>query len=150
MTVTKLKAKLKNKSGIYPSGNRVLVEQDNIEDDLKTQKIQLPDEVREKYQIGQSSGYLIAVGPDAFNHITERKYNVHDNGEFELFEEVTRGYSEPFADVGDRIAFAKYSGMKYRGKDGKRYLVLNDEDITCRIDPEVELTDLDTRKGVGV
>ena len=50
----------------------------------------------------------------------------------------------------DRISFAKYSGQKYRGKDDKRYLVLNDDDITCRLDEEVELTDLSTRHGVGL
>jgi co-chaperonin GroES (HSP10) len=167
MTVTKLKAKLANKSGIYPSGNRVLVQQDPIKDELTSAKIVIVqqdpikdeltsakivilEETREKYQSAQASGTLIAVGPDAWSHITERKYHVHGNGELELYEQATRGYSEPFARVGDRISFAKYSGQKYKGKDGERYLVINDEDVTCQLDDEVELTDLDTRKGVGI
>jgi len=149
MSVTTLKQKVLNKTGIYPSGNRVLVLPDPIDSELTSAKIHIPESVQEKYQSAQASGTLVACGPDAFSHICERVYHVHDVGR-ELVEERIRGYSEPFALPGDRISFAKYAGQKYRGKDGKRYLVLNDEDITCRIDAEVELTDLDTRHGLGV
>jgi co-chaperonin GroES (HSP10) len=68
----------------------------------------------------------------------------------ELIERRISGYSEPFALPGDRISFAKFAGQKYIGKDGKRYLVINDEDITCRLDDEVELSDLKIRKGAGL
>lgn len=148
MTVHKLKATLFNKSGIYPSGNRVLVHQDQIEDKMKDSVIELLPDTVEAQQSANASGVLIAVGPDAFQHITERVYHIHDHSK-EFVEERVRGYSEPFADVGDRISFAKYAGQKYTGKDGKRYLVIQDEDVTCRLDPEVELSDLTVRKGVG-
>lgn len=149
MTVHKLKAKAFNKSGIYPSGNRVLVHQDQIEEKVKNQLIELLPDTVEAQQSANASGVLVAVGPDAFQHITERVYHIHDGNGKEFVEERKRGYSEPFALVGERISFAKYAGQKYTGKDGKRYLVIMDEDVTCRLDPEVELSDLKVRKGVG-
>ena len=148
MTVMKLKTKLMNKSGIYPSGNRVLVYPDQIPEQVTASGIILPQETRDKYETAQASGTLVAVGPDAFNHVTERVYHIHENNLRELIEERVRGYSEPFARPGDRISFAKYSGQRFKGKDGERYLVINDEDITTKLDPEVEITDLDTRERV--
>jgi len=138
-----------NKSGIYPSGNRVLVHADQIEEKTKDTLIELLPDTIEAQQSANASGVLIASGPDAFSHITERVYHIHDHAK-EFIEERIKGYSEPFARPGDRISFAKYAGQKYTGKDGKRYLVINDEDITCKLDPEVELSDLKVRKGAGV
>jgi co-chaperonin GroES (HSP10) len=145
-----MKEKLLNKSGIYPAGNRVLIFPDPIDTELTTAKIHILEETREKYASAQASGVVVAVGPDAFRHITERRYHVHGDNRKELFEETVRGYSESFARPGDRISFAKYAGQKYRGSDGKRYLVINDEDITTKLDEDVELTDLDTRHGAGL
>jgi co-chaperonin GroES (HSP10) len=147
MTITELKTRNFNKSGIYPAGNRVLVFVDQIEDKVKDTLIELLPDTMEAQQTSNASGTLVAVGPDAFSHTTEYVYHVHDHGK-ELVEERHKGYSEPFAEVGDRISFAKFAGQKYLGKDDKRYLVLNDEDITCRIDPEVELSDLKIRERV--
>lgn len=140
-------AENKNKSGIYPAGNRVVVQQDVIPEEVTDFGLVIPKQYQDAYQQAESCGELVAVGPDAFKHVTERVYHVHDNGK-EFIEERVRGYSEPFAKVGDRISFAKYTGMVYKGKDKERYLVLNDEDITCRVDSEVYLTNLDTRKGM--
>ena len=147
MTVTKLKTRNFNKSGIYPAGNRVLVFVDQIEEKMANELIELLPDTIEAQQSSNASGTLVAVGPDAFSHTTEYVYHVHDQGK-ELVEERHKGYSEPFAEVGDRISFAKFAGQKYMGKDDKRYLVINDEDITCRIDPEVELSDLKIRERV--
>jgi len=150
MTVTKLKMKLMNKSGIYPAGDRVLIRVDQLDDDLETELIELPDEVKEKYQSGQATGTLVAVGPDAFQHRTEFVYHAHDNGHEELIERRVSRYSEDFAKPGDRISFAEFQGKRYTGKDGKEYLVIKDEDITCKVDDEVKLTHLNIRKGVGL
>jgi co-chaperonin GroES (HSP10) len=149
MTVTKLKTRTLNKSGIYPAGNRVLVKPDEIDEEITDWGLVLPKDTQEKYQTAVASGVVIAIGPDAFKHVTEQILHIHDAGRKELIEERVRGYSEPFALPGDRIGFAKYQGKKYPGKDGKRYLIINDEDITCRLDPEIEMTDLDTRKPAG-
>ncbi len=134
---------ISNKSGIYPSANRVLVKPDPIEEEITASGLVLPEAVRLKYEQGQASGVLVAAGPDAYTHVIE---TVRDSSG-SVIERRSRGYSEPFADIGDRIAFAKYTGLRVKGEDGERYLILNDEDITARISENVEFTDLDTRKG---
>lgn len=149
MTLVKMMTMM-NKVGIWPAGDRVLVKPDPIEEKVgKTSMIELPDFVKAKYEQAQATGVLIAVGPDAFNHVTEKTYMVHDGGREELVEKKVRGYSQPFAKVGDRVAFAKYSGLRVKGEDGERYILLNDEDITARVSDEVEFTELDTRKPLG-
>jgi co-chaperonin GroES (HSP10) len=140
---------MKNESGVYPAGNRVLVFADQIEEKIKDTLIELLPDTIEAQQASNASGTLIAVGPDAFQHVTETVYRVID-GEMREVEVHKRGYSEPFALPGDRISFAKFAGQRYRGKDDKLYLVINDEDITCKLDDEVELTDLKIRKGAGL
>jgi hypothetical protein len=139
---------MSNDSGIYPSGNRVLVYADQIEDGLKTNKIQLPEEVRARYQSANASGTLVECGPDAFQHTTQTTERWLD-GAWRPFERARTGYSKSFAEPGDRISFAKYAGQNYEGKDGKEYVVINDTDITCQIEPEVDLSDLKTRERVG-
>ena len=149
MSVTKLKTKLMNKSGIYPAGNRVLIFADQIKEKTEDTLIELLPGTEEAMQCGNASGTLVAVGPDAFQHRTEFIYHVHDSRE-ELVEKRVSAYAEPFAKPGDRISFAKFAGKKYKGKDKELYLVMLDTDITCRLDDEVELTDLDIRKGAGL
>lgn len=148
MTVAEKIVELKNKSGVYPAANRVLVKPDVIPEEVTESGIVLSVVARQQFEQAQASGELVAIGPDAFKHVTERIYHVHEGGT-ELFEERVRGYSEPFARVGDRISFAKYTGQVYRGKDKERYLVINDEDITAKLDNEVELSDLGHREGLG-
>jgi len=150
MTVTQLKAKLMNKSGIYPAGSRVLIQADQIKDQTKGSLIELLPDTVEAQQSANASGVLVAVGPDAFQHETEFVYHIHDDKREELVEKRVNAYSQPFAVPGDRISFAKYAGQKYKGKDGERYIVTNDKDITCKIDDEVVLTDLSIRKGAGL
>jgi chaperonin GroES len=144
--------KAKSRAGIYPSGDRVLVLPDPIEEEITESGIVIIQETRDKYEAAQSSGTLGAVGPDAWCHVVEQLYAVGDDGREHLIEKRVRGYSEPFAKVGDRVAFAKYSGLRVKGEDGELYRILNDEDITCRVSDNVEFTELDTRKplsGVG-
>ncbi len=149
-SVVKMKAN-QNRAGIWPAGDRVLVKADPIDEEGEDErKIFIPEQVKLKYQQAQATGTLVAVGPDAFSHITERTYVIHDGGREELVEKKTRGYSEPFARVGDRVAFAKFSGMRVKGEDKQEYIILNDEDITARVSDAVEFTELDTRKGLGL
>jgi len=150
MTVTELKMKAMNKSGIYPAGDRILIAVDQIGDQVKDTLIELLPDTEEAMQSANASGTVVDVGPDAFLHRTEWLYHIHDDSREELVEKRVSGYSEPFAQPGDRVSFAKYAGQKYKGKDGERYLVMRDEDITCKLDDEVELTDLNIRKGAGL
>lgn len=134
---------MKNESGIYPCGAKILIKPDPIKEELTESGILLPPSEKEKYETGQASGTLVAHGPDYCRHITETKYT--DSGK----ETTIRGYSQPFATVGDRIAFAKYGGLRCKGGDGENYVICNDEDITARISDEVEFTDL-ARIGTGI
>ena len=138
-----------NKSGIYPAGNRVLVYVDQIKEQTKASVIELLPDTIEAQQSSNASGTVVECGPDAFQHVTEKIYRVIDN-QLKLVEVRKRGYSGAFAVTGDRISFAKFAGQKYVGKDDERYLVINDEDITCKLDDEVVLTDLNVRKGAGL
>lgn len=135
------------KSGILPSGNRVVIKPDVIEETTEGGIIIAPS-VMEKHRHAQATGTVIAVGPDAWKHVTEEIYRVID-GEMRLVEKRIKGYSEPFANVGDRVAFAKYGGLMVEGGDGENYRILNDEDITARVSDEVEFTDIKSRKRLG-
>ena len=80
MTVAKLRMKAMNKSGIYPAGDRVLVFVDQIDDGLKTKMIQIPDHVKEKYQSANSSGVVVAVGPDLLAQLVGRPLRAAPEG----------------------------------------------------------------------
>ena len=137
-----------NETGIDPSGNRVVVKPDDVE--TKTEGgIVIPASIADGYQNAQSTGVLIAAGPDAWQHLTKKTYRLID-GTMRLVELEKTGYSEPFAEVGDRVAFAKFGGLKVEGEDGNEYRILNDEDITAKVSDAVSFTDIQTRKRVGL
>lgn len=134
-------------TGIKPSGNRVVVKPDDVE--RKTDGgIIIPDAQADSHAHAQTIGTLVEVGPDAWSHLTKRKYRLIDGG-LKLVEIEKTGYSEPFAKVGDRVAFAKYGGLAVEGEDGNQYRILNDEDITARVSADVSFTGLKSRKRVG-
>lgn len=134
-------------TGIFPSGNRVVVKPDDVE--RKTAAgIIIPDTEADKHALSQTTGILVGVGPDAWRHVTEDIFRAID-GSFKHIERRVRGYSEPFAKIGDRVAYAKYSGLQVEGADGNIYRILNDEDITARVSDEVNFTDIKSRKPVG-
>ncbi len=128
-----------NESGIYPSGDRVLILPDEVEETYGESKIVIVN--KDAYQIGNSTGVLVAVGPDAWIH------HVDKNSEGTVTN--IRGYKEPMACVGDRVIFVKYSGNRLPGKDGKEYRIINDQDILARCDKEIDLVDFKPRKQVG-
>jgi len=55
--------------------------------------------------------------------------------------------SIPWCKVGDKVAFAKYAGLLYTGRDGVKYRMVNDGDITATLDEDVELVDPHLKKG---
>ncbi len=124
---------MENKSGIYPLGDRVLIKPDEVE---KTSPggiiIVDPDD---RHTMAQSIGTVVAVGPDCWIDHVERGPE----------GAKTVGYSGPFAKAGDRVCFAKYGGLQVPGKDGGLYRIMNDVDITARVDEEVDFTDWKAR-----
>lgn len=143
-----LKRKMKmNKSGVNPCGDRVVVLPDAL-DEVTEGGIIIPPSEKDKYQLAQVSGVLVAVGPDAWMDRTTITRRLID-GQLKVVEQKTTGYSKPFAKVGDRVCFAKYNGLPFEGEDGKQYRLLNDEDITATVSDAVDFTEFRKREPLG-
>lgn len=100
---------IENTSGITPLEYYVLVKLDTIAE--KTQGgIWIPDDTRQQKELAQISGRIIAIGPLAF------LYDVHNS---------------TIPDIGDRVAFPKYSGLAPIGKDKGEYRLIKDGDIAA-------------------
>lgn len=133
-----------NESGISPRGDRVLVKPDKLEEVTKGGII-IPESDRDKHQMAALTGIVVEVGPDVWRHSIETVERLID-GAWKEVERRSVGYSEPFASVGDRISFARYAGHIQFGKDGEEYRMMNDEDVTAIIDPEVDFTEFRKRE----
>lgn len=92
---------------LKPLADRVLVEVD-VEESKTAGGILLPDTVQKKSQ----KGTVIAIGSG----------KVLDNGERLPFEVA----------VGDRVLFAKYSGVDIE-EGGKKFLLLSERDILGKL-----------------
>ena len=91
---------------------------------------------------------MVAVGPDAWTHQTTITKKLID-GQMKVVEEKTTGYSQDFAKIGDRVCFARYSGLPFDGEDDKQYRLLNDEDITATISNVVNFNEFKSRDPLG-
>ena len=138
---------MKNKSGVMPCGDRVVVLPDKMEE-VTEGGIILPSKELDKHQLAQVAGVLVAVGPDAWKDRVTTVERVVD-GQLRIVERRTTGYSGPFAKVGDRVCFARYGGLPFDGEDNKQYRLLNDEDITAKVSDTVDLTAFKTREPLG-
>ena len=134
-------------TGIFPSGNRVVVRPDEVER-VSEGGIIIPEADAEKHQMAQSTGTLVAMGPDAFKEYTTETER-YINNKWVPFERSVTGFTENFADAGDRVAFAKYGGLVVIGEDGHEYRLMNDMDITARVSAKVNFTDIHARKRLG-
>lgn len=104
-----------NTSGIHPVGPRILVQPEEIETKSEGGII-LNTATTEKMEgLAQTFGVVIELGDTCYND-----------------------QPAPWCNVGDRITFAKYSGLMNTGKDGKKYRVISDLDVVSIIDKEVK------------
>lgn len=101
-----------------PCGHRILVAPQKIEDiddayrAAKAAGIQLPEFELKKEQTAVDKGYVLAIGDTAFK----------DFG------------GEPWCEVGDYIAYARHGGKLIKDPDSEElYLLLNDEDVICKL-----------------
>lgn len=96
-------------------GHRIHVIPDKVKE--KTDGgIYIPDEARDREQLGAIRGTVDSVGPQAFK----------------AFDPSGMGNGEAWIKKGDRICFAKYAGTQIE-EDGVTYRVINDDDVICRI-----------------
>jgi len=114
-----------NNSGIHPKGDRILIRPEEVEETSQGGIILVKDTTQSE-ALAQVFGHLVAVGPDAWSD-----------------------YSGPFAEVGDRVIFAKYGGLLMTGKDGVQYRIMNDTDITCGADEDLDVSSLNPRKSIS-
>lgn len=102
---------------IIPVLHRILIKQDKLEETNKdyvrarAAGIVIPDhEDNKRAQAGVDTGTILAIGETAYRYF---------------------GTTPPIK-VGDRIAYARFSGKFITDpEDNEEYVALNDEDIVC-------------------
>lgn len=104
-----------NMSGIDPVEYKVVVlpveEKGYVE--LKGGfKLHKPDETKERDKHAAMEGELVAISPLAFG-----------------YEQWPEESQKPR--VGDRVVFARYSGITLTGRDNKEYRIMNDKDVVA-------------------
>lgn len=100
-----------NGHGIIPVEYKVVVRPRKADEKTKG-GIVLPEQVVDKDQHAAMEGEIVAVSPFAFS-----------------YEEWPMGARKPRE--GDRVLFARYSGITQRGADGVEYRIMNDKDIVA-------------------
>lgn len=110
----------KNESGIHPVGDRVLVLPDQAS---KTSSglIHFTDEQISRNAEAAETGVIVEIGQEAFiwNSDRTRKWESKDKPK-----------------VGTRVAFDRYAGGFYHGKDGQMYRLMDDKCIGATADDD--------------
>ena len=96
-----------NNSGVRPVGHRVVVLPEDTEISTASGIVLATASQADREQMAQIEGILIAVGETCWMD-QPIPWNVT---------------------VGDRVMFGKYQGIVRKGKDGKKYRILNDLEI---------------------
>ena len=112
------KLAMSNVSGINPVGWRVLVKPQEIKDTSDGGIVITTGNYKDREQMANTTGVVVAMGDDCY-----------------------ADEPAPWCKVGDKIIFAKYAGLLYRGKDGSEYRMINDKDVTGTLDGDVDLVD---------
>lgn len=100
-----------NTSGIIPVGHRILIKPFSIEEISEGGIVLSVGLQKDREQLAQIKGVVIAMGQTAYGD-----------------------QAEPWCGVGDKVTFGKYSGLIYKGNetsDGEEYRVVNDLDIVA-------------------
>ena len=113
-----------NESGIHPVGWRVLILPREVMEKSAGGIILNTETNREREQMANTTGIVVEVGDECY-----------------------KDTKSIWCKVGDKVIFGKYAGLLYKGKDGKSYRMVNDEDITGVLEADVELVDPYISKG---
>ena len=101
-----------NTSGFEPQGHAVLVIP--YEPELRKTTLIVPPSAEERNTMVETRAIVIAVGGEAW-----------------------KDEKSPRAEVGDKIMMTRFAGVLAIGPaDGKRYRLINDRDIFCKITKE--------------
>jgi len=107
-----------NGSGLAPLDKRVVVRPDEVPE--KIGLIHIPESVRDQKKFAMQTVTVVAVGELAWS---EAK-----------FEARQRDVDFSAPAPGERVRIGKYTGDSFDGPDGKRYILLNDEDVLGRLE----------------
>lgn len=100
-----------NSSGIRPTEFKVLILPSEVAGMIGS--IHIPDEHKDRAQFAQQEGVIVALAPLAFTY------------------DEWKGVEDQKPKPGDRVLFAKFAGFEHKGKDGKKYRVVNDKDVSA-------------------
>lgn len=106
-----------NETGIQPTEYKVLIFPKPVES--KIGSILLPDMTKDSEKYATVEGSIVAVSPLAFTYARQDEWD-------------EAGATKPRA--GDRVIYAKYAGVRVKGKDGQEYLLVNDKDIVATVE----------------
>jgi co-chaperonin GroES (HSP10) len=101
-----------NNSGILPVGVSILVLPEQVEETTESGIVIATPSELERFQLKQTDGVVVAVGPLAF-----------------FDEKDPRGNVIPRCRVGQRVVMTAYAGMIRKGKDGLMYRLIRDSDV---------------------
>jgi co-chaperonin GroES (HSP10) len=105
---------MRNQTGILPTEFKVLIAPKPVEE--KVGSIIIPDMTKESEKYAQIEGRIVAVSHLAFTYATAEEWGDHK--------------PKP----GDRVLYAKYAGVRVKGKDGKEYVLVNDKDVCAVVE----------------
>lgn len=99
---------MENRSGIVPVEYKVLILPDSVKE-RTAGGIILPEMMKDREQMAQVKGKIVAVGGDAFADWKDSPL------------------------PGMRVYFGKYAGYTVIGDDGQEYRLVNDKDIVATL-----------------
>jgi chaperonin GroES len=112
---------MSNPSGITPVFDRLLIMPLEVEEKTASGIIVSSKETNEREQLANTTGVLVAFGEEVPTDIVS---------------------------LGDKVAYAKYAGLMYKGKDGRDYRMINYGDLVAKLDPDMDLVDPHLLKGM--
>jgi len=110
-----------NVSGISPIFDRILIKPLVVENKTASGIVIATDETSEREQLANTTGEIVAMGEEVPTDIVS---------------------------AGMRVAFAKYAGLMYKGKDGVDYRMINYADLVAKLDADMGLVDPHLLKGI--
>jgi len=99
-----------SESGIVPVEYKVLIEPEQVNEQTSG-GLYLPQQTKEKDEMAQVKGTLVAVGGSAFEDWQGRR-----------------------PEIGDKVYFGKYAGFVVEGADERKYRLINDKDVAAIIE----------------
>lgn len=107
---------------IEPEGTKVVVEPERL-DERPAGKIIIPEQVRDRQQMGGTIGKVYAIGPAAAHEFSDDEDDPHR-----------------LLKVGDRVVFPSYGGIPLKTTENppRFFRILAHDDIIARVGEEIE------------